>query len=107
MIVYPDIESWQTSQGAWSSIENSLIKKETVRILRPISFESKSSLSPEDRKSIYEYQKFIKPSELAKVIRAANLELLDLSGISYNPFTRKTRIDKNVSANYIVHARKN
>ena len=55
----------------------------------------------------HEYQKFIKPSELAKAIREANLELLDLSGISYNPFTRKTRIDKNVSANYIVHARKN
>ena len=55
----------------------------------------------------HEYQKFIKPSELAKAIREANLELLDLSGISYNPFTRKTRIDKNVLANYIVHARKN
>ena len=55
----------------------------------------------------HEYQKFIKPSELALALRKANLELLDLSGISYNPFTRKTRIDKNVSANYIVHARKN
>lgn len=59
IIVYPDIESWQTSQGAWSSIKNSLIKKEAVRILRPISFESKSSVPPEDRKNIYEYQKFI------------------------------------------------
>ena len=55
----------------------------------------------------HEYQKFIKPSELALAPRKANLELLDLSGISYNPFTRKTQIDKNVSANYIVHARKN
>ena len=55
----------------------------------------------------HEYQKFIKPSELATALRDANLKLLDLSGISYNPFTRKTRIDKNVSANYIVHARKN
>ena len=55
----------------------------------------------------HEYQKFIKPSELALALRKANLELLDLSGISYNPFTRKTQIDKNVSANYIVHARKN
>ena len=55
----------------------------------------------------HEYRKFIKPSELALALRKANLELLDLSGISYNPFTRKTQIDKNVSANYIVHARKN
>ena len=55
----------------------------------------------------HEYQKFIKPSELALALRKANLELLDLSGISYNPFTRKTQIDKDVSANYIVHARKN
>ena len=55
----------------------------------------------------HEYQKFIKPSELASSIRSADLELLDLSGISYNPFTRKTKIDKNVSANYVVHARKN
>ena len=59
IIAYPDIESWQTSQGAWSSVENSLIKKETVRILRPIDSDSKSSISPEERKNIYEYQKFI------------------------------------------------
>ena len=38
----------------------------------------------------HEYQKFIKPSELANALRIANLKLLDISGI-YNPFTRKTR----------------
>lgn len=56
IIAYPDIESWQTSQGAWSSIENSSIKKESVRILRPINSESKSMIPPEERKNIYEYK---------------------------------------------------
>ena len=59
IIAYPDIESWQTSQGAWSSIESQCIKKESVRILRPINSESKSIIPPEERKAIYEYKIFI------------------------------------------------
>lgn len=54
----------------------------------------------------HEYAKFIKPSELCSAIRAAGLDVLDISGMSYNPFTRKASIGRDMDANYIVHARK-
>ncbi len=54
----------------------------------------------------HEYAKFIKPSELSSAIRAAGLEVVDISGMSYNPFTRACNIGRDVDANYIVHARK-
>ncbi len=54
----------------------------------------------------HEYAKFIRPSELAGALRRAGLELVDISGMSYNPFSRTTRIGRNVAANYLVHARK-
>ena len=54
----------------------------------------------------HEYSKFIKPSELARAIRAAGLELQEIRGMSYNPFTRHAALNDNTSANYIVHAKK-
>ncbi|MEM7080664.1 MAG: hypothetical protein AAF513_18750 [Pseudomonadota bacterium] len=54
----------------------------------------------------HDYAKFIKPAELAAAIRAAGLELHDISGIRYNPFTRNCSIGDDLDANYIVHASK-
>ena len=54
----------------------------------------------------HEYEKFIKPSELARAIRAAGLEVLDISGMTYNPFSRRCTIGRDVDANYLIHARK-
>ncbi len=54
----------------------------------------------------HEYEKFIKPSELAAAIRAAGLDVVDIDGLRYNPFTRKAEICGDVDANYLVHARK-
>ncbi len=54
----------------------------------------------------HEYAKFIKPSELSQAIRGAGLEVLDISGLIYNPFNRQARISRDVDANYLVHARK-
>ena len=54
----------------------------------------------------HEYHKFIKPSELAKAIRAAGLTVEDISGMSYNPFTRTCRINDDIDANYLIHAKK-
>ena len=52
------------------------------------------------------YEKFIKPSELATAIRAAGLETMDISGMTYNPFSRRCTIGRDVDANYLIHARK-
>lgn len=54
----------------------------------------------------HDYEKFIKPSELCAAIRQAGLEVMDISGLVYNPFTRKASIGRNLDTNYFVHARK-
>lgn len=52
----------------------------------------------------HDYNKFIKPSELCRAIRDAGLEVKDISGMTYNPFTRRAALGRDVDANYIVHA---
>ena len=52
----------------------------------------------------HEYQKFIRPSELAGWIRDAGLLLGEMTGISYNPLFKSYKLNKNdVSVNYMVH----
>jgi 2-polyprenyl-6-hydroxyphenyl methylase / 3-demethylubiquinone-9 3-methyltransferase len=54
----------------------------------------------------HEYLKFIRPSELARWGRAAGLNLVDLTGISYNPLTRAFRLSANTDINYLAHFRR-
>lgn len=54
----------------------------------------------------HEYLKFIRPSELGRWGRAAGLELMDLTGISYNPLTRAFRLSRDTQVNYLAHFRK-
>ena len=35
----------------------------------------------------HEYAKFIRPAELARAVRAAGLDVLEIRGMVYNPFT--------------------
>jgi 2-polyprenyl-6-hydroxyphenyl methylase / 3-demethylubiquinone-9 3-methyltransferase len=51
----------------------------------------------------HEYLKFIRPSELARWGREAGLELIDLTGIAYNPLTRAFRLSSNTDINYLAH----
>jgi 2-polyprenyl-6-hydroxyphenyl methylase/3-demethylubiquinone-9 3-methyltransferase len=55
-------------------------------------------------KGTHEYRKFIRPSELAAWMRAADLELRELTGMSYNPFTGSYTLTSDISVNYFVHA---
>ncbi|WP_111640564.1 bifunctional 2-polyprenyl-6-hydroxyphenol methylase/3-demethylubiquinol 3-O-methyltransferase UbiG [Marinimicrobium alkaliphilum] len=55
----------------------------------------------------HEYRKFIRPSELAGWLRAAGLELVHTTGMTYNPLTQKYKLtERDVSVNYLMHARK-
>lgn len=55
----------------------------------------------------HEYDKFIKPSEMAGWIRDAGLVLEDMTGLTYNPITRHYRLNPlDVSVNYMVQATK-
>jgi 2-polyprenyl-6-hydroxyphenyl methylase/3-demethylubiquinone-9 3-methyltransferase len=52
----------------------------------------------------HDYDKFIKPSELAGWMRDAGLELRDMTGMTYNPITRNYRLNpRDVSVNYLVY----
>jgi 2-polyprenyl-6-hydroxyphenyl methylase/3-demethylubiquinone-9 3-methyltransferase len=51
----------------------------------------------------HEYLKFIRPSELARWGREADLELRDLTGLTYNPLTRSFRLSPNTDINYLAH----
>lgn len=57
-------------------------------------------------KGIHEHRKFIKPSELGGFARAASLEVCDLTGMSYNPFRKVYKLEKNVDVNYLMHCTK-
>ena len=50
----------------------------------------------------HDYRKLIKPSELAGWARAAGLELRELNGMAYNPFTGAARLRANVDINYLA-----
>ena len=53
-------------------------------------------------KGTHEYAKFIKPSELASYARAAGLELRQLIGMTYNPFTKVYALNRDTDVNYIM-----
>ena len=57
-------------------------------------------------KGTHQYRDFIKPSELAKWLRDAGLELLDVSGLMYEPWRNSARIVSRTDINYLACARK-
>jgi len=54
----------------------------------------------------HDYAKFITPAELARMCRKAGLDPADVTGMTYNPFTKVYRLGRDATVNYIVHARK-
>jgi 2-polyprenyl-6-hydroxyphenyl methylase / 3-demethylubiquinone-9 3-methyltransferase len=54
----------------------------------------------------HRYSEFIKPSELAGWLRAAGMELEDVSGLMYEPWRNAARIVRRTDVNYLACARK-
>lgn len=54
-------------------------------------------------KGTHDYKKFIRPSELAKAVRDAQLELKNMIGLHYNPLTKHYWLAPNVDVNYMMH----
>ncbi|HKY00287.1 MAG TPA: bifunctional 2-polyprenyl-6-hydroxyphenol methylase/3-demethylubiquinol 3-O-methyltransferase UbiG [Steroidobacteraceae bacterium] len=54
----------------------------------------------------HRYARLIRPSELSRWARAAGLELVDLAGLGYDPFSRRARVTGDVSVNYLAHFRR-
>jgi 2-polyprenyl-6-hydroxyphenyl methylase/3-demethylubiquinone-9 3-methyltransferase len=51
----------------------------------------------------HEYARFIRPSELVRYARQGGLQLSDLAGIDYDPFSRRAGITADTSVNYLAH----
>jgi len=57
-------------------------------------------------KGTHQYEKFIKPSELAQFTRTAGLEVIELKGMTYNPITQIYRLGSDTDVNYMMATRK-
>jgi 2-polyprenyl-6-hydroxyphenyl methylase/3-demethylubiquinone-9 3-methyltransferase len=57
-------------------------------------------------KGTHEFARFIRPSELSRACRDAGLAVIDLTGMTYNPFTRTYSLGRDVDVNYLLGTRR-
>jgi 2-polyprenyl-6-hydroxyphenyl methylase/3-demethylubiquinone-9 3-methyltransferase len=55
-------------------------------------------------KGTHDFAKLIRPSELARWIRQNGFELMDITGMTFNPITQVYRLAPDTDVNYLVHA---
>jgi len=55
----------------------------------------------------HDWNKFIKPEELEKKLTNLNFSIINLTGLSFNPFFQEWKRTKDLSVNYILVAQKN
>ena len=51
----------------------------------------------------HEYDRLIRPAELARWARSADLSLRELAGIELNPFTEHCSLSRDIAVNYLAH----
>lgn len=54
----------------------------------------------------HEYERLIRPSQLASWARSVGLDFLDIGGLEYDPVSRLTRLTRDTSVNYLACFRK-
>ena len=54
----------------------------------------------------HDHDRFIRPSELARMIREAGLEVLAFKGMEYNPLTRRYSLGQDTAVNYLIACRR-
>jgi len=54
----------------------------------------------------HDFDRFLKPSELAQFCRNAGLSMTDLAGMSYNPLTQVYSLGNDTSVNYMIACRR-
>ena len=55
----------------------------------------------------HDYTRFLKPAELARLCREAGLEVMEITGLRYNPLKRDASIGADTDVNYLLRARRN
>jgi len=89
--------------GGWVFF-STLNRKPKAYLLAVIGAEYVMNMLP---RGTHDYAKFIKPSELAQSCRNAGLNLIDLTGMSYNPISKIYSLGKDTDVNYMVACRRN
>jgi 2-polyprenyl-6-hydroxyphenyl methylase/3-demethylubiquinone-9 3-methyltransferase len=82
---------------------STLNRTPTAFLLAIVGAEYAARLLP---KGTHDYRSFIKPSEMADSLRAIGFRLLDISGLRYNPLSKKASIGSDTSVNYLMCAEK-
>jgi 2-polyprenyl-6-hydroxyphenyl methylase / 3-demethylubiquinone-9 3-methyltransferase len=54
----------------------------------------------------HDYARFIKPSELGGFARAARLDVVEIKGITYRPFSKRFALSDDTSINYLMACRR-
>jgi 2-polyprenyl-6-hydroxyphenyl methylase/3-demethylubiquinone-9 3-methyltransferase len=57
-------------------------------------------------KGTHDYARFIRPSELAGFVRAADLHTADIKGIAYHPLSKHFALSDDTSINYMLACRR-
>ena len=52
----------------------------------------------------HDWRRFLRPSELARFLRAAGLEVTEISGLVYNPLSDAWRLSRDTDVNYMIFA---
>jgi 2-polyprenyl-6-hydroxyphenyl methylase/3-demethylubiquinone-9 3-methyltransferase len=57
-------------------------------------------------KGTHDYARFLRPSELARFARMADLVVDEVIGMSYNPFAKSYSLGRDTDVNYLLRARR-
>jgi len=72
MTAFPDFDTWQAAQEAYSTGRDHLIESEQVRLLRQVAYLPKGAPAPEDRRASFGYRRFfIKRENLERFVECS------------------------------------
>jgi len=54
----------------------------------------------------HEYDRLLRPSELARFARAAGLDVVDIAGLEYDPVREQCSLTSDPSVNYLIHLKR-
>ena len=54
----------------------------------------------------HEYERLLKPSEIARFARAAALDVIDIAGLRYDPVREQCSLTRDPSVNYLMHLKR-
>jgi 2-polyprenyl-6-hydroxyphenyl methylase/3-demethylubiquinone-9 3-methyltransferase len=54
----------------------------------------------------HDYARFLKPAELSRLCRNAGLDVLEITGLRYNPFSREGMVGADTDINYLLRAQR-